>query len=110
MSVSTDAILVYGFEMGEDGEDSEFAEKFYEEYDRNDGIEFVSHCSGEYPMWIIGISESRIRAWRGDPKMVDPAKLIYRPEWDKAIIHAADEYGIQVDMDRLGWWLASDWS
>lgn len=71
MSVSTDAILVWGFDVGEDEE--HLSEIDYDELlkisKKHDG-ELVLHCSDSHPCYIIGLAHGCLCAYRGFPKKV----------------------------------------
>jgi len=78
MGVSTDALIVYGVEVGEieelrerlDGEAwDELIDSFY---DNEDGFGLIEHCSDSYLMYFVGYLI--IRADRGFPKLINEAK------------------------------------
>jgi hypothetical protein len=117
---STDAILCYGIPLEEDYDfDEAFSGKIKDEDLEEDYISgwtaseyleketdcvLISHCSCDYPMFILSVEESKIRAWRGDPKEV--TSLDVKPEWNEKIQKVADLMGLS---GKPGWWLASDW-
>lgn len=80
MSQSTDAYLSYGIELGDEltytpeGEEVEHFE--YEAIYALEGIlskynlEILTHCSADYPMFILCYTPSRIRANRGYPEQI----------------------------------------
>jgi hypothetical protein len=132
MGQSTDAILCYGMlvasETIEDWEEQpdeagDEAEKkrnplgymaWMGEGETIDGVEvkLVSHCSSDYPEYIVAIAESEMMAWRGNPKPV--LGLTTRPEWDAAIRKFIEKYGVELEENEHNdvprWWIASDWS
>jgi len=75
MGLSTDAILVYGLKVSEDIEtdffDDENIEDYWNRWELGVGGECpfmgVWHCHTEYPMIILGYTESYQRASRGYP-------------------------------------------
>jgi len=82
MGVSTDAILIYGIDFG--GEDEAEYPLFQENEDGELNVEtaipwqtndhlliHVRHCSGEYPMHIIGLRSTYYDAGRGNPIRFD---------------------------------------
>jgi len=119
MGQSTDAILVYGVDLGEELPDSlSFDEDSHDEKSNPvgyafwmgkavDGVELVSHCSDRCPMYILAAAASETRAWRGDPKLITELKV--DPAWDAALDAFADANGIELPK-RPGWLLASWWS
>src|SRR6187551_3834259 len=117
MGQSTDAILVYGIDFGDEPPWPEFDEP-EEEYDEEackllnplgwmvfngdavDGIVIVRHCSGDCPMYIVGVAGTELRAWRGSPKTV--AGLETKPEWDAALQAFLLKNNIQTD-EHAAW-------
>jgi|SRR6478609_8594297 len=123
MGQSTDAILVYGVDLGEDElpealvfndeddgdteESKPIAYALYMGRPLPSGVTIVNHCSDSCTMRIIAIEASELRAWRGHPKEVPT--LVAKPEWDAAIDEFAAEHGITLPK-RPAWLLASWWS
>lgn len=72
MSISNDAILIFGIELPEDDErGSNFWWSMEEKLVlAGSKISLVQHCSYDYPMWIIGLRDSEHMAWRGEPKHI----------------------------------------
>jgi hypothetical protein len=117
MSTSTDAIMVYGIPLKEDA-----LEEWDE--DRNPesgpaylafmggadgGICVVSHCSGDYPMHIIAIEGTELRAWRGSPKPVAVVQMRADDnEWNKRLLDYCKAHKLKT-AGKPGWWLASMW-
>lgn len=129
MGVSTDGILVFGIECGEDEETPEFMSGFddFDEYlDSLSGLpqwgepghnfaanaefrktvpaDMVLHCSYDYPMYILAVRGTQVTARRGYPQEieslgVDPAKLAAFKVW-------AEERGITGEPK---WLLCSMW-
>lgn len=131
MGVSTDAILVFGIPVGEEDEHPEFMGNFddFDDYlDSLSGLpqygepgysskarqefhdkcpaDLVWHCSYEYPMYILAVRGTEIRAYRGDEVEITPEKLVV-PETKLAEFRAwIAERGIQ---DEPRWYLCSMW-
>ena len=116
MGQSTDAILAYGINLDEEGSDPwEICESL--QYDRYAdaeaakkelGIDLIQHCSNGCPMYIIGVEH--LRAWRGEPKEVDPAGLLLDEKATRAKIQAyCERFGLPFSDDACKWYLASNW-
>ena len=97
MSVSTDAILIYGYTLPDYDEEALEDLPFMDGFDDFDDlithitksahldysgrraaveafpIELVTHCHGEYPNYVLGVRSTKMRAHRGYP--VEFAKL-----------------------------------
>lgn len=56
------------------------------------GVEIILHCSYDYSMWGLGVSESVSRASRGYPIAIK--ELIIKPEW---------EVMLWIAREKLGW-------
>ena len=126
MGVSTDGILVYGIPMEE--EFNFMGELYTDEYIdhllgveecewdvRRDArnacpVEIVSHCSYDYPMYIVALTGTRIWASRGYPVEVDPEKLNIDPEKIKEYHKFITDKGIPVpEGETPHWVLCSMW-
>lgn len=68
------------------------------------GVEIVSHCSGEYPMFILAAKSQS--ACRGYP---EPADLAVPGNADERLAWALEVLGIKPDADKPQWLLASYW-
>jgi hypothetical protein len=107
MGISSTGILYWGLDFGEDrpwlGEDDPYDEDD-EEFDPDDclwmangakktdsyavqresakdlGVEIIIHCSYDYAMYGLGVSESVRRASRGYPVKLN--EVIVKPEWE----------------------------
>lgn len=74
------------------------------------GVEFESHCSGEYPMYLL--VAKRITAYRGDAKEIDFPALAAEVEAagaDAKLRAALDALGLQPTQERAQWLLCSYW-
>lgn len=93
MGVSTDGILVYGIDLEEefplawgeyDPDDDDYEFDIDEFIDERTGevpaVEVVWHCSYHYPMYILAIPGTRIRALRGYPESIDSSSLEIDPQ------------------------------
>ena len=70
-------------------------------------VDLVSHCSGEFPMWIMAVRGTQLTACRGDPTTVDPATLQVDPDRIKAAAAWCKAKGIEWEDPQ--WILCSDW-
>ena len=131
MGTSTDAILVYGFEIGSEDEPPEFLEAFDGDFDEylNDisGLpkygesghtfeaqwawrdscpaDMTMHCSYDYPMYILAVRGTKTTAYRGYPKEIKSLAI------DEAKVSAFREWceanGIEYQEPK--WLLVSMW-
>jgi hypothetical protein len=69
-------------------------------------IEPVSHCSSEYPMWIIGVKSSMERAYRGGPIDFDNGFPQVSDAEKKALKEWCEEFDIPHEPK---WILCSNW-
>lgn len=124
MGTSTDAILVFGFQLEDEDATPEFMGDFddFDEYlDDLNGLvgrdyptrsaarescpaDMTMHCSYDYPMYILSMRGTATRAWRGTPREidslgVDPSKVDEFKAW-------AAERGIEGEPK---WILCSMW-
>lgn len=115
MGQSTDAILCYGINIEQDSEAHEVCEQLQDEkYSEHSaatkelGVEAIGHCSGDYRMYIIGAHETR--AWRGEPKEINPTMLLVNENETRDRIKAfCARFGLPFSDEACKWWLASDW-
>lgn len=70
-------------------------------------VELISHCSGEYPMYMLAISSSEKKARRGYPQAIDPNFLEIQDGWLEEFVEACKKLGIENPEPK--WWLQSDW-
>lgn len=134
MGQSTDAILVYGYDLGdeasEDGFEKLIPQRVKDEiaqlpgyYDLEEsiprflaqhgvhGVEIVHHCRcGDYTMRLLVFEVAR--AWRGDVKRLDLTQLendrIVRG-WHIQVSKAAYVLGIKIGDQPPGWMIVSMW-
>lgn len=74
------------------------------------GVTFESHCSGDYPMWVLAAAE--MTAYRGDARIVDLAALAQQVAdegWDDKLAAAVEALGITPKQAKPAWLLCSYW-
>lgn len=117
MGQSTDAILVYGVPLKDDADSILLDAADEHDHIINklidnqtiDGIYFEFHCSGDYPMYIVAIENSKQWAWRGHPIKIDIEKLSLDViGMKKKIAEFVSKYNLKTD-GEIGWWMASYW-
>jgi hypothetical protein len=123
MGVSTNAYLVYGLSFEDEGGPEDFREKlikFFKMPEKNPkypdsdtelfdieegslkklGLEIVSHCHSEYPMYIIGVAAPT--AYRGSPVKIDKI-----PKLSKKQLKVLEELQELFDGGEIDLWLCS---
>jgi hypothetical protein len=132
MGQSTDALLVYGFDLGdewsEDGLENMLDEDIkakirqvegFHDLEANistylqangveHGVEIVHHCSCDYSMKLLGIEV--VTAYRGDVQHLDLPELAHRcfaENWAANVGLAANLLGIPEKAP--GWMMVSMW-
>lgn len=120
MGVSSDGLLWYGVALEDDGYDDDLSERLEQIIEGADGegygdgrewlaehsltgVEFVHHCSYDYPMYGLAVAGTSARAARGYPKRVD---LGSTPD-PAPVVAAMRALGVPVDEDAIGWHLGS---
>lgn len=114
MGTSTDAILVYGIPIAEDtiapaGDDEETpasGPQYLLDYNVENGITITKHCSYDFPMYILSISDTVSRAYRGSPLPMRFRKT--KPEWRTKLRAYAKKHKLETD-GKPGWYLCSMW-
>ncbi len=137
MSVSTNGILYWGIELGEEfhgdydgineawrkdrepqkpeNKDRKSPEwdawrKALSVWEETSGNVFIStHCSGEYPMYFVTTGKHFYLAMRGCPIKVDPEKLVITDE-DRRMLTEFMEFGHIAYQEEPRWTLCSDWN
>ncbi len=126
MGTSTDAILAYGYDLGdpddwesgpdwwdpeaedEEGDPIDFHTAADERIPGGLGVEIVDHCSDRVPHYIL--AAHTITAARGYPKTVDPAALLaLQEDADTRLAHALEVLGLKPEQESPAWLLASYW-
>ena len=126
MGTSTDGLLWYGVSFDGSPDDGDvLAEKVSEILNGPDdgedylygdgrewlaanglvGVEFVTHCSYDYPMYGLAVAGTVTRAYRGSPELV----AMDREPDAFSLVAALEALGVSVDTAPLGWHLASLW-
>jgi len=128
MGQSTNAILVFGFEIDGEGEKPEFlgehedleeyivvkAGKKDASYDEWRELEkacpadLVRHCSCDYPMYILAVRGSKTTAFRGYPEKITIESMVIEPEKVAALKEWCEANN--VEYKEPGWLLCSMWS
>lgn len=70
-------------------------------------VTFVSHCSVDYPMWILAAKV--IIAQRGYPQVLASRDLAVDPQWNVDLWKALKALGLEPKQEQAAWLLASDW-
>lgn len=72
-----------------------------------------THCSCDYPMLYVCITESEMTTGRGSVGKLDPQQMVARPKnqgWDDKLRAFVDHLGIDVsELGEPGWFVVSDW-
>lgn len=135
MSTSTDAILAFGFDIGEDApwgwKDEEWDEYYvdkkgvfdpepdsqevtvkFREYCTRRGalldacpVAIITHCSYECPQYIVSMKSTVIRASRGFPEEIE--KLQKPEDWEAPMREFCSVMGITYEEPK--WLLFSLW-
>lgn len=72
------------------------------------GVEVISHCSHECPMYILAAHSTT--AYRGSPKTIDPSELLaMQKDADARLARALEVLGLTPTQEAPAWLLASDW-
>lgn len=128
MSTSTDAILAYGYDLGDepdfgfadgevptwwDDEQEDFADAAHARLDQEGlatiGVQVVTHCSDSAPKWILAAHVTE--AVRGYPRAVSLDDMLADPvrgRWDDKLAWAVETLGLKVQQPPE-WLLASYW-
>lgn len=131
MGVSTDGILVFGIDLGE--EVPEFLEDFVSDFDsflssisglpgygeaghdfkKDQGfrdshpVDMTWYCSYDYPMFILTVRGTETRVSRGDAEEINPDNLKVSEEKIAALKAFCEEYDIEWQEPK--WLLVSMW-
>lgn len=121
MSVSTDGILFFGYiDSGNyDDEDPLFealnAESFDEwepetaKFLKDIGVEIGQHCSDQYPLKFVCVTDSYQRAWRGYPQQIVMFDATEKKiEWTERLKKLCDKLGVTPKKEP-DFWLCSWW-
>jgi hypothetical protein len=126
VSVNTDAILCYGVQVQsetiEEFSEGETEEEFEQAKAANPlgflawsgdkeehlgvGVSLIGHQSNSYPEYMVAVSASAVRAWRGNPKRI--VSVLAGPAWADAIEAFCKKHNVKT-AGAIGWWMASHW-
>lgn len=138
MGQSTDALIAFGFDLGEDIEDFDvftsddedlgideifdahigvvpYKEPGWVSHDEDEKIraaapaELIRHCSGDYPMYFLAVPGTKKLARRGYPEAIDPGHMEVPAEKVSAFLEWCTKHGIEVPEEGPHWHLFSDW-
>ena len=105
---------VYGEYLGGVEPSSERIEQYYQEQRDFENIspklpvKLVVHCSGDFPMYILAVPRSCLRASRGYPEQFDFAPFSVTKAEREALLEFCKTYEIEC-ADEPHWWLSSYW-
>lgn len=106
MSTSTNGIVFYGICLP-DG----FCyknEDFIIEESKDLGIEMDYHCTYDYKMWFLCISERKVRCYRGYPEKISTSATKEEIEnWNERLFKFCEKY--KISYTEPDWWLVSFW-
>lgn len=124
MGISSDGVLVFGFTIGEEGDYPEFLgdcggmDEFIAgpwkkggDYGARQAIidacpaDLVAYCSYDYPMYVLAVRGTRLRAYRGDATEVTPDHFAVSPERVEAFKEWCAEHHITYQEPK--WLLCS---
>lgn len=136
MGQSTDALIAFGFDLGEDLEAFEHLEGFEDDpddfiekamgipeygdptrpsYDEVEKlrqaypVELIRHCSCDYPMYFLAVTGTKKLASRGSPVVIDTLNMAVPLDRFNAFMAWCVEHGIDVPEGDPRWYLFSDW-
>lgn len=107
----------YAKQMGLDAPDEEYSDeviiqdkyhKFWKERNKIHAAskcEVVYHCSYDYPMYGMAISDSVITARRGYPEEIK--NINKDAQWEALLKNYCEKMGVKFEQPR--WWLVSLW-
>lgn len=70
-------------------------------------LELITHCSGEYPMYILAARGTRIEARRGYPEEFNPKNLVVAEDKVDALRTFCEQ--CDIPCQNPGWLLFSYW-
>lgn len=71
-------------------------------------LALISHCSYEYPLYVLAVARTETRARRGSPQEINPSTLAVTDEQIKALREFCERYDIEYTEPT--WLLFSNWS
>jgi hypothetical protein len=113
VSVSTDALLFWGFDIDPDnGELPEDFDQWHDEkysdlelLEERFGCSLETHQHSDYPVYIFTPTASLSKAWRGSPKEI--TSLTVDPKWADQLRAFCEALGVTYREPK--WLLASYW-
>lgn len=129
MGQSTDAIIGWGYAEFEEGHladiiqtalaelddgyewDDDFDPWDAEQEAERAGVTFGTHCSCEYPMLYVTISDACKIACRGGPERLSQEFFEQGDtvKWAKKLHHEMEKMGVPIPDYEPGWFICSDW-
>lgn len=135
MSVSTDGILVFGIDLGEERPDFLYDEEneeelefddylyslsglpqwgepdfnwdFMRDYLKDQRVDMTLHCSYNYPMFILSVRGTEHRNSRGTPTEIEVSDLKVSQEDIEALKKFCEDHDIEWQEPK--WYLVSMW-
>lgn len=111
MTVSTNAHLAYGIDLGEDLPEKLEKLKFDGElpdFQFGYGVEILTHCSNDYPQYFVALANTEWMARRGYPEeLPEDALKLADPNSDQILKKFCDDFGIE--WKQPAWHLFSMW-
>ena len=83
-----------------------FAEKHAFQKEHPLPIELQNYCHGDYPMYMLCIEDSVIRASRGFPNELNPENLTAKEDWAKILTDFCKKHEIEIPSEPK-WYLFS---
>lgn len=124
MGNSADAILVFGFDLGEEQPeqfDEDFEEYIWNKYGKGAGthksawafsesypITLVRHSTWDFPCFVLGLTRTQVSATWGSPKALNVADFTVTPEEVDMLKKWCAENNIGIDGEP-SWILCSMW-
>lgn len=108
MGVSTDGLIFYGILFGEELSEHIINKIFDLSFEDFYPFNIENYCSGDYPMYVLVIKESVIRASRGYPSLITKKEFRERKDWDEALIKFCKENELEYQQ-KPNWYLGSYW-
>lgn len=108
MGTSTNAYIAYGIDLDEDVDflDEKYGDDW--KWSLDDGrVEVITHCSGEYPLYIVAVPGSVKSAYRGSPTRINPDVEFNISDYDvERFLEWCNENGVEA---KPQWFLFSYW-
>ena len=70
-------------------------------------VELTNACSGDYPVWILGLAGKGMVANRGYPVVFDPTALTVTNEEKTMLLDFCTTHGIDIGDEQPKWYLSS---